>query len=712
MSGQKGRVIRGGRVCKRAGGLVSFAPVLAAAGVVLGAGGAVAQVAVPACPPDPVPSETMCDLGSLRSDNLGESRALAVSADGGTIVGRADTDDGDWRAFRWIDDGTGMLDLGTLRAKNSGKSLVYAVSADGGTIVGFADNDDGDWRAFRWIDDGTGMLDLGTFRADNSGYSYATDVSADGGTIVGYARTDDSSRAFRWIDAGTGKLDLGTLRADNSGHSYAHAVSADGGTIVGYADNDDGDWRAFRWIDAGTGMLDLGSLRSDNLGESRALAVSADGGTIVGYARTDDSSRAFRWIDDGTGMLDLGTLRADNSGFSYVNAVSADGGTIVGYADTDDGDRRASRWIDDGTGVLDLGSLRSDNLGESRALAVSADGSTIVGQAETEQGPERAFIWRGEMQDFENLLTSFPVLTNDSAVAAAQAQQGLGQTMRQGFFAGAGQFGVRVRAGFARTDRNPTTVGARSTNLGAVSLGYGVSDAVSLGVAASFDVTGLNNNGFDMEPGQGLAAWARYSAGGAAGTGLQAEAAFGWSRAEGALIRGRLLTGVALATGTSSLQTWGGFASVGYGFEAGGGWLVTPSLALSHYQTTRPGYSETGAPFNATYDDMTVSRTDLTLGLTAAFKVSEQGTLSLGAGIDREVAGQAAVLSGTSDIPGLATFNIPSSFVTNQTRGYVSAGYAHDFGNGMTLSGDLRVGHAVYGTSPEVRGGLALGFSF
>jgi len=81
-------------------------------------------------------------------------------------------------------------------------------------------------------------------------------------------------------------------------------------------------------------------------------------------------------------------------------------------------------------------------------------------------------------------------------------------------------------------------------------------------------------------------------------------------------------------------------------------------------------------------------------------------------GIDREVAGQAAVLSGTSDIPGLATFNIPSSFVTNQTRGYVSAGYAHDFGNGMTLSGDLRVGHAVYGTSPEVRGGLALGFSF
>lgn len=419
-------------------------------------------------------------------------------------------------------------------------------------------------------------------------------------------------------------------------------------------------------------------------------------------------------------MQNLGTL--PGGVYSTASSVSDDGLVVVGQSGPSswyqtDGNR-AFRWTED-SGIENLGVLTGDEW--SFARAVNDDGSIVVGQSGI-GASARAFIWRapsneednvgGVIEDYANLLTSFPVLTNDSAVAAAQAQQGLGQTMGQGFFAGSGQFGVQMHAGFARTDRNPTTVGARSTNSGAVSLGYGVSGGFTVGVTASFAGTSLANNGFDMSAGPGLAAWARYSAGGAAGTGLQAEAAFGWSRAEGALIRGRLLTGVALATGTSSLQTWGGFASVGYGFEAGGGWLVTPSLALSHYQTTRPGYSETGAPFNATYDDMTVSRTDLTLGLTAAFKVSEQGTLSLGAGIDREVAGQAAVLSGTSDIPGLATFNIPSSFVANQTRGYVSAGYAHDFGNGMTLSGDLRVGHAVYGTSPEVRGGLVLGFSF
>ncbi|GGD29424.1 autotransporter outer membrane beta-barrel domain-containing protein [Sinisalibacter lacisalsi] len=315
------------------------------------------------------------------------------------------------------------------------------------------------------------------------------------------------------------------------------------------------------------------------------------------------------------------------------------------------------------------------------------------------------------MQDFDNLLTSFPVLANDSAVAAAQAQQGLGQTMRQGFFAGAGQFGMQLHGGFSWTDRNPTTVGARRTNSGAVSLGYGVSDAVSVGVTASFAGTSLANNGFDMSAGPGLAAWARYSAGGAAGTGLQAEAAFGWSRAEGEITRGRLLANVDLATGSSSLETWGGTASIGYGMELGG-WLVTPHAGLTHYQTTRAAYTETGASFNASYDEMQVSRTDLTLGVTGEIRVGAQGTLSFGAGIERALGGQDAVLSGTSDIPGMTTFNIPASFVANQTRGYVTAGYAHDFGNGMTLSGDLRVGHAVYGTSPEVRGGLALGFSF
>ncbi len=102
MLGEKGHLIRGGRVCKRAGSLVSFAPVLAVGVMALGAGGAMAQ-AGPVCPPDTVPSETMCDLGALGA-NLDSyySSADAVSADGAVVVGSA-YNGSTGRAFRWAD---------------------------------------------------------------------------------------------------------------------------------------------------------------------------------------------------------------------------------------------------------------------------------------------------------------------------------------------------------------------------------------------------------------------------------------------------------------------------------------------------------------------------------------------------------------------------------------------------------------------------------
>jgi uncharacterized protein with beta-barrel porin domain len=140
--------------------------------------------------------------------------------------------------------------------------------------------------------------------------------------------------------------------------------------------------------------------------------------------------------------------------------------------------------------------------------------------------------------------------------------------------------------------------------------------------------------------------------------------------------------------------------------------LVTPFAAIAHYQTTRAAYTEAGASFNATYDEMQVTRTDLTLGVNAEIAIGAQGRLSLGAGVERTLGTPAAVLTGTSDIPGMTAFSIPGDFVANRTRAYASAGYSHDFGNGFSLSGDLRVGQAVYGTSPDVRGGVTVGFTF
>lgn len=46
-------------------------------------------------------AKAMCALGSLRADASGLSGARAVNADGSIIVGRAETEDGYARAFRW-----------------------------------------------------------------------------------------------------------------------------------------------------------------------------------------------------------------------------------------------------------------------------------------------------------------------------------------------------------------------------------------------------------------------------------------------------------------------------------------------------------------------------------------------------------------------------------------------------------------------------------
>ena len=138
-------------------------------------------------------------LGTLRSDNSGYSNAQAVSADGSVIVGNADTeprDDGQYngqQAFRWTES-DGMLGLGTLRSDNTGDSQANAVSANGSVIVGAASTD-ADQQAFLWT--AGNMVGLGTLRTDGSGRSVATGVSADGAVIIGQSDADDNTyRAF------------------------------------------------------------------------------------------------------------------------------------------------------------------------------------------------------------------------------------------------------------------------------------------------------------------------------------------------------------------------------------------------------------------------------------------------------------------------------------------------------------------------------------
>ena len=406
-------------------------------------------------------------------------------------------------------------------------------------------------------------------------------------------------------------------------------------------------------------------------------------------------------------MTSLGAL--DLGQDSIATGVNFDGTVVVGSSGSNEG-TRAFRWIE-GAGMLSLGVLTGGN--SSGASGINIDGSVIFGTSDSTNGV-RAFIWRegGGMEDYENLILSFPVVANDSAVALAQSQFALGEVMDQTVFAADGKMVMSARAGLLHTERNPTHVGQRDTSLAALSFGYGLSDTVTVGASLGVNGTSLKNNAFDMETGRNIALWGLYSAGGTARTGLQFGAAIGYGTNEGEIARGRLLTDVNLATGGSKVTTQAVEASLGYGIEKANGWLLTPSVTLAHFDTTRAGYTEAGASFNATYDAMEFSRTELTLAVEGEVKVGENGRMRIGGGIEQELNPKKPRLSGTTDLPALPTFDIEGDFVPNKTRPFVTAGYTHDFGNGSSVTADVKLGRAVYGNSPDIGLGVGYGWKF
>jgi probable HAF family extracellular repeat protein len=766
--------LRGPRIIKTSHGIISMAAVIGAAVLLVPMSATAQDTCLPGSTGPTSGDATpygggMCDLGSLRSDNLGYSSANAVSADGAVIVGHSDNDDDDRRAFRWDTDTGAMRDLGTLRSGNDGYSYASAVSADGAVVVGEAETDN-DYRAFRWDSVSGAMRDLGTLRSDNFGTSYAKAVSADGAVVVGVAtvdvggirafrwdsvsgamrdlgslrddnlgvsyayamsadgavvvgeaETDDDYRAYRWDSVSGAMRDLGTLRSGNDGYSVAKAVSADGAVVVGEADTGDDDSRAFRWDTVSEEMRDLGTLRSDNFGGSVARAVSADGAVVVGEAETDVGSRnqrAFRWDTDTGVMRDLGSLRSDNFGVSSAKAVSADGAVVVGSADTDVGSRnqRAFRWDTD-TGVMrDLGSLRSDNFGVSSASAVSADGAVVGGVSETDVqgfGGNRAFIWRTQMQDLENLMLSFPAPANDTAIAVAQQQGTVGQLASWTCLAETGASCMRTSLISSNTGSTASDdIGSSSSPTGLISYGYGVSDGWTLGGTLSLGSTSLNHNGFEMGSNLGAALRGSYSEGHSARTGWQGEVALGYGRASGDIIRGRGLDNVLLSTGQADMDTRLARASLGYGINQAQGWLLTPTLGITNTRTTRGAYTETGGDFNASYDSLSIDRTSMDLSLSAGTAINDVSRLTLTGGLERDLNADRAVLTGTSDMPGMETFTIGSALDRRDTRRFFATEYAYDISETQTLSGSLKVGQTVYGSKPQVGLGISFDMKF
>lgn len=318
--------------------------------------------------------------GQSYFQNYGSS-AKPVSADGRAVIGTTYyedslNDDNVDSAFRWTAAG-GYQSLGSL---GGNRTYAIAISADGGTVVGESRNSDDLDQAFRWTASG-GMLSLGALEAGFS--SYAVAVSADGNVVVGNSSTSNNSHAFRWTQAG-GMVDLGDLsgRQDRTGYSQANGVSADGSTVVGYSFDAQSDQRAFRWTESG-GMANLGVLEGGSYSDARGTSKTGD--VVFGRSGTSNGNQAFRWTQ-ASGMVSLGTLGGN---YSNASAMNPDGTVLVGGSNLANNQYHAFRWTLAG-GMADLGTLGSSY---SFASDLSADGSVVVGVSSTEEGPNQVFRW-------------------------------------------------------------------------------------------------------------------------------------------------------------------------------------------------------------------------------------------------------------------------------------------------------------------------------
>ncbi|MDY6469411.1 hypothetical protein SKM57_12580 [Acinetobacter faecalis] len=144
----------------------------------------------------------MTSIGTLNTDNSGNSEAIDVSGTGDVITGNSDINVGfrsNNQAFRYEINGSKLIGLGTLKSDNSGDSSATAISKNGMVIVGFSDTDSGITQAFRHDKNDKKMTALGSLRSDNTGPSYASSVSDDGAIVVGKAiNNDGEERGVIW----------------------------------------------------------------------------------------------------------------------------------------------------------------------------------------------------------------------------------------------------------------------------------------------------------------------------------------------------------------------------------------------------------------------------------------------------------------------------------------------------------------------------------
>jgi uncharacterized membrane protein len=307
---------------------------------------------------------------------LPHSRVQGVSADGSTVTGYDNRNDGSV-GFVWTR-AQGRYDFG-LEGGVPSFTSPRAISADGSTIAGIALGG----PTFSWHGPGT-YQNLG--RAFDYPTSFPTGVSGDGSVIVGYGQIRPPaipfSAAYRWT-AATGYVPLSTSLPPGYDSSLAEAVSRDGNTTAGYiVDNlSTGQSQAVVWRQ-GQGMTILPQLPGVPVSQSYAFGMNFDGTRVVGSSGV--VSHAAMWVN-GVPM-DIG---GTDPRVSSVAIAVSDNGSVVGarLAYSGQGGVFAGAWTPS-RGLEPLADYLTANgvtipsgLELTNLFGVSGDGRTFIGDA-------------------------------------------------------------------------------------------------------------------------------------------------------------------------------------------------------------------------------------------------------------------------------------------------------------------------------------------
>ena len=322
-------------------------------------------------------------LGDLPGGDI-SSGALAVSADGSTVVGYSSVAGG-YEAVRWRRE-SGLVSLGEFSG-GLHRGRGFDVSADGSVVVGLSSSANGTIpefdEAFRWTA-ATGMVSAGELPGSQF-YGRAFTVTHDGGTAFGAS----------WGDQGyvptsfSGGIAANLWSNPVWSPAGARGTSADGSVVVGEY-----------WNGSYHTPLRNGQTLPDVPGgalDSIPFNVSPDGSLIVGEGQSDVGRQAAVWIGDTvTALPDL-----DGGTVSGSAKAATDTGLIVGWGTTELG-TEAAIW-DATYAVHRLADVLTSNgvvipsgwvLTEAADITVNGDIVTLCGTGTNPAGETEAWIAR------------------------------------------------------------------------------------------------------------------------------------------------------------------------------------------------------------------------------------------------------------------------------------------------------------------------------